>query len=514
MSELDQGLRATDTLAGRSLQFGHLSVLPAERELRLSGVPVALAPKAFDLLMMLIEHRHRVVVFDEILARVWKRRAFSRGVIAQAVRQLRCAMRDDAQHPRWVKSYHGIGYRFIGEVSDQGGPASSRQGATQLLPDERAGGDRADGDRADDVPDGPVQALFAQACVALDRCDFAALDAILATMREAGVDGDGKDARIYEAILAAQALLVRGELKAALQRVRELRASIDAHVHPLARIELHLTAARIESKATCMEDALLSIESVWGTANRSGTKRQKSYCALTFGLILLRLGLNDLAAHWFQRARAVSCAGDEWLIKISADLNLIALKVARANDAERLARRGKAPDWDALLADIESIRVRARAAEVPTDVSAALMVNRAVALWRLGRIDEAVTTLEDQVATFEAGHRLDRLASTSVYLAEIFLQSGKPGHALRACMRAIDACDAIGAMGIRPLGYRHLLELASTASEQSGDGIGALEYLRRSVQLDCVLAEVEARGRAALLAVRLETGLSGEPVGR
>jgi DNA-binding winged helix-turn-helix (wHTH) protein len=43
----------------------------ARRELSRSGKPVALEPQVFDLLVYLVENRHRVVTKDDLIASVW-----------------------------------------------------------------------------------------------------------------------------------------------------------------------------------------------------------------------------------------------------------------------------------------------------------------------------------------------------------------------------------------------------------------------------------------------------------
>ena len=54
------------------LQFGRLSVRPAQREVLLDDRPVAIGARALDVLLTLIEHRDRVVGKDELLAAAWQ----------------------------------------------------------------------------------------------------------------------------------------------------------------------------------------------------------------------------------------------------------------------------------------------------------------------------------------------------------------------------------------------------------------------------------------------------------
>jgi predicted ATPase/DNA-binding winged helix-turn-helix (wHTH) protein len=57
--------------APASYRFGQIEVRPAERRILVNGQSVSVGARAFDLLVMLITHRHRVVSKDELLDSVW-----------------------------------------------------------------------------------------------------------------------------------------------------------------------------------------------------------------------------------------------------------------------------------------------------------------------------------------------------------------------------------------------------------------------------------------------------------
>ncbi|MBQ0960120.1 winged helix-turn-helix domain-containing protein [Ideonella sp. 4Y11] len=97
--------------------FGPFELDIAQRELRHDGQPVALGPRLFDLLHLLVEQRHRVVAREEILARVWAGRVTSPGVLPQAMLKLRGALERGAP-TEWFKSARGVGYRFVHPVQE------------------------------------------------------------------------------------------------------------------------------------------------------------------------------------------------------------------------------------------------------------------------------------------------------------------------------------------------------------------------------------------------------------
>lgn len=91
-------------------------------------------PKAFDLLMALIEARPKVLRKAALLARVWPDTFVSEANLAVLVGDIRAALGDSACDPRFIRTHHGVGYSFIGQV-DEVSPsvAGPRSGATWVL---------------------------------------------------------------------------------------------------------------------------------------------------------------------------------------------------------------------------------------------------------------------------------------------------------------------------------------------------------------------------------------------
>ena len=52
-------------------RFGNFTLLAADKQLLRDGKPVALAPKAFETLLLLVENPGRLVRKEEFLKRVW-----------------------------------------------------------------------------------------------------------------------------------------------------------------------------------------------------------------------------------------------------------------------------------------------------------------------------------------------------------------------------------------------------------------------------------------------------------
>lgn len=113
--------------------FGPFVLSPGRRVLLEDGRPVPLIPRYFDLLVLLVEERHRAVTRQEIFDLVWADVVVSDGALSQAIRTIRRALRDEPQSPRFVRTVSRHGYQFVGgDVREEadGGPLSERANGT------------------------------------------------------------------------------------------------------------------------------------------------------------------------------------------------------------------------------------------------------------------------------------------------------------------------------------------------------------------------------------------------
>ena len=95
------------------LRIGPLEIDLAGREIRMSGRPVPLTPKEFDLLVALVRDRGRVLGRETLLQKVWGYNYLgdSRTVDVH-VQRLRGKLEPDPHHPRYLLTVHSIGYKF------------------------------------------------------------------------------------------------------------------------------------------------------------------------------------------------------------------------------------------------------------------------------------------------------------------------------------------------------------------------------------------------------------------
>lgn len=90
--------------------------VPARTIVR-AGQAQTFEPKVFDLIVHLVNQRHRVVPQRELLEHVWGRRVVvSGGVVARTVMKARRVIGDDAAEPTLIRTVHRVGYRFAVDV--------------------------------------------------------------------------------------------------------------------------------------------------------------------------------------------------------------------------------------------------------------------------------------------------------------------------------------------------------------------------------------------------------------
>jgi DNA-binding winged helix-turn-helix (wHTH) protein len=79
---------------------------------------VHLSPKAFDLLAILVASRPGVVTKQALRGRLWPGTNVVDANLNNLASEVRAALGDDPQQPRYVRTAHGVGYAFCGNVSE------------------------------------------------------------------------------------------------------------------------------------------------------------------------------------------------------------------------------------------------------------------------------------------------------------------------------------------------------------------------------------------------------------
>src|SRR5215831_16937784 len=97
--------------------FGDYQCDAAKYELRRAGEPVAMEPKAFNVLVYLIAQRDRVVAKAELLDQFWSGIFVSDAALTRCLARVRQAVGDDGPEQRVIKTIRGQGYRFVGVLT-------------------------------------------------------------------------------------------------------------------------------------------------------------------------------------------------------------------------------------------------------------------------------------------------------------------------------------------------------------------------------------------------------------
>ncbi|HET7715217.1 MAG TPA: winged helix-turn-helix domain-containing protein [Bauldia sp.] len=85
-------------------------------EVRKKGGVLPAEPQVLSLLFLLVENRDRLVSKDELVEVVWGGRAISDSAISSRIKSARQLLSDDGEAQRLIRTIHGKGFRFVGEV--------------------------------------------------------------------------------------------------------------------------------------------------------------------------------------------------------------------------------------------------------------------------------------------------------------------------------------------------------------------------------------------------------------
>ena len=97
-------------------EFGRFRAKSDERVLLREGELVPLTPKAFDILLTLLENDGRIVHKEDLMKKVWPNTFVEEGNLTQNVSLLRKALGESANGPQFIETVPRRGYRFVAPV--------------------------------------------------------------------------------------------------------------------------------------------------------------------------------------------------------------------------------------------------------------------------------------------------------------------------------------------------------------------------------------------------------------
>jgi TolB-like protein/DNA-binding winged helix-turn-helix (wHTH) protein len=116
-------------LTSNPVRFGDFELDLRAGELRRNGTKVKLQEQPLQVLAMLLEHPGAVVTRDELKRELWTDHTFvdfEHGLNA-AVKRLRVALGDSADHPHYIETLPRHGYRFMLSIEERPGIDEVRQ---------------------------------------------------------------------------------------------------------------------------------------------------------------------------------------------------------------------------------------------------------------------------------------------------------------------------------------------------------------------------------------------------
>jgi two-component system, OmpR family, phosphate regulon response regulator PhoB len=94
--------------------FGGLHIDPLTREVSCAGKLALLTAKEFDLLAFLALSPRQVFTRQQLLEQVWSSSTEwqDEATVTEHIRRVRRKIESDPDHPRWITTVRGVGYRF------------------------------------------------------------------------------------------------------------------------------------------------------------------------------------------------------------------------------------------------------------------------------------------------------------------------------------------------------------------------------------------------------------------
>ena len=99
-------------------RFGGFVIDSETRQLTRGDEEIHLSPKAFAVLCALVERRPNVVPKADLFGQIWPDVFVVEGNLNVLVGEIRRALGDDPQEPRFIRTVHGVGYAFCGKAAD------------------------------------------------------------------------------------------------------------------------------------------------------------------------------------------------------------------------------------------------------------------------------------------------------------------------------------------------------------------------------------------------------------
>jgi TolB-like protein len=277
----------------------------ATGELRKAGTLVKLQPQPFRVLLLLVERAGQLVTREEIQRCLWTDSTFvdfEHG-INFSINQIREALEDDAEKPRYVETLPRRGYRFVAQVEEvnEDAAGTSTQASIAVLPFANMSADPENEFFADGITEEIINALtrIEELRVAACRSAFS-------------FKGKHVDLRIIGERLNVKTIL-EGSVRRAGSRVRIMAQLINVadgyHLwaESYDRELKEIFEVQDEVALAIVSRLKVTLRAGQQPSVKAGTSNLEAYQLYLAGRALLHRGGLDIrrAAHYFERAVAL-----------------------------------------------------------------------------------------------------------------------------------------------------------------------------------------------------------------
>jgi DNA-binding winged helix-turn-helix (wHTH) protein/TolB-like protein len=112
-------------------EFGRFRLDPAERLLLEEGRPVPLTPKAFEILLALIENNGKLLSKDDLMKRIWPDSFVEEANLTVNISALRKALGETSDGQGYIVTVPKHGYRFVAPITELRSSAPTKAGPLQ-----------------------------------------------------------------------------------------------------------------------------------------------------------------------------------------------------------------------------------------------------------------------------------------------------------------------------------------------------------------------------------------------
>src|SRR5580658_8746452 len=117
MKNSESAIQANQIPIGGGYCFGDFVLDPGRRALSRANSPISLTPRAFDVLLFLVQNPNRLVTKEELLEAVWGDTFVEEANLTQYISHLRKAPGDNSEDTRLIVTIARKGYQFTARVT-------------------------------------------------------------------------------------------------------------------------------------------------------------------------------------------------------------------------------------------------------------------------------------------------------------------------------------------------------------------------------------------------------------